>query len=473
MLLPRLREFCQNLVCVLFSLYFLQQLLISFLIFLTYSYVTMMQVRAYIIHTSSDALAMACTIAIRYSAVRRQGYNADSDNKSEFQVLDYRQQQYRLLPLLAASYAIFFTGKHVLNRLKRIENQLVSGESSITKVVVADIHATTSSLKSYVTSFVADGIEDCRKSCGGHGFLVCSGLVELSNTYLQSCTVEGDNQMLPQQVIKVLLKLVEKVQSSDEEALKEYQQTDMSYLIEPLQKLVEDDAANSIPTKSPFAFSSSVTSEHFFDTTMLLEAFRHRTACLLLDVAIQLQTSMETSTPQQAWNDCLISMSKASRAHACYLLLRDFSNGLQEEQRKGPTSSCLGNDEVAVLSQCLSVLALYLMDQHLADFLQIQCLTPGHIPHLRNALLEAMTQLRPSVIGLCDARDFSDFRLKSALGRYDGDVYPAIIKAAKSDPLNTQSADGGVGLGYDESLNKLIAGGAGEYKGVSGTMSRL
>ena len=66
----------------------------------------MMQVRAYIIHSSNEALAMACTIAIRYSTIRRQGYNADVEKKretnapNELQVLDYRQQQYRLLPLV-------------------------------------------------------------------------------------------------------------------------------------------------------------------------------------------------------------------------------------------------------------------------------------------------------------------------------------------------------------------------------------
>ena len=203
----------------------------------------MMQVRAYIIHTSNEALAMACTIAIRYSAVRRQGYDADSEGAAEtkradnapneFQVLDYRQQQYRLLPLLAASYAIFFTGKRVLARLKEIERRLVSGDAGTTKTVVADVHATTSALKSYCTTFTADGIEDCRKACGGHGFLVCSGLVELSNTYLQSCTVEGDNQMLPQQVIKVLLKLVAAIGSAGDDddaaaaAAAEYEGTDM------------------------------------------------------------------------------------------------------------------------------------------------------------------------------------------------------------------------------------------------------
>jgi len=451
------------------------------------AYITMMQVRAYIIHSSNEALAMACTIAIRYSAIRRQGYNADAEKKrdnnapNEFQVLDYRQQQYRLLPLLAASYAIFFTGKHVLARLKDIEHQLVSGASTITKTVVGDIHATTSALKSFATTFTADGIEDCRKACGGHGFLVCSGLVELSQTYLQSCTVEGDNQMLPQQVVKVLLKLVGAVQSGDDAALKEYEVTDMNYLVDPLKALMQNGAGD-VPTKSTFAFPSNTTGKDFVNVSTLLKAFEHRSACLLVDVAMQLQSSMGTSSAQQAWNDALLAMARASRAHASYLLLRDFSNGLNDEQQKG-TESCLGPKELTALSRCLTLLALYWMDQFLEDFLQIQCITSAQIPHLRQALLDTMTELRPSAVGLVDARDFCDFRLKSALGKYDGDVYPAIMDAARRDPLNMESGEGGVGVGYDESLKRLIAGGVGEYhasdggsvknNGLSGTMSRL
>lgn len=432
----------------------------------------MMQVRAYIIHTSNEALAMACTIAIRYSIVRRQGYNADAEVPKEFQVLDYRQQQHRLLPLLAASYATFFAGKRVLAHLKDIEHMLVVGDAGVTKAVVGDIHATTSALKSFVTTFTADGIEDCRKACGGHGFLVCSGLVELSNTYLQSCTVEGDNQMLPQQVVKVLLKLVGAVQSGDKSAVKEYEATDMNYLITPLKALV-GGGGGDIPTKSSFTFPPDATSDYFMDVPTLLAAFEHRSACLLLDVALQLQASMETSSAQKAWNDALLAMARCSRAHASYLVLRDFSDGLEEEKRKG-SSSCLGARELAALSQCLVLLALYWMDKFLEDFLQIRCLSSSNIPGLRKALLDAMTALRPSALGLCDARDFSDFRLKSALGRYDGDVYPAIMEAARRDPLNKQSGEGGVGVGYQESLKKLIVGGVGKYqKGLSGTASRL
>ena len=468
------------------------------------AYITMMQVRAYIIHTSNEALAMACTIAIRYSIVRRQGYNGDDNEKkkeqnapNEFQVLDYRQQQSRLLPLLAASYATYFTGKHVLSRLKDIEHCLVSGDVTITKIVVADVHATTSALKSFCTTYTADGIEDCRKACGGHGFLVCSGLVELSNTYLQSCTVEGDNQMLPQQVIKVLLKLVNVIQKSsdggDDMKLKEYAGTDMEYLISPLQASmikVSTGTSTTLKARSTFVYPLDATSTDFSNISTLLIAFQHRSACLLLDVSTQLQTSMvkDGRTAQQAWNDALLGMARASRAHASYLLLRDFHDGLVTEESSSSSSSCLGQNEITVLRQCLVLLGLYWMDKYLDDFLYIGCLESYHVPHVRHAYLDALSLVRPSAIGLVDARDFHDFKLKSALGRYDGDVYPAIMDAARRDPLNVLSNNstngGGVGLGYEEHLKRLIVGGVGEYRpgetkkidtknGLSGTVSRL
>jgi acyl-CoA oxidase len=461
----------------------------------------MMQVRAYIILTSNEALAMACTIAIRYSVVRRQGYDADSDDAIltsgkknapiEFQVLDYRQQQYRLLPVLAASYATFFAGKRVLARLKDVERRLVSGDVSITKTVVADIHATTSALKSYITTFTADGIEDCRKACGGHGFLACSGLVELSNTYLQSCTVEGDNQMLPQQVIKVLLKLVGAIRSGDDPAAvaAEYDGTDMHYLIGPLRaSMTIDDDDDAAVTSSAFAFPPDASVDAFLDVDTLLVAFGHRSACLLLDVARLLQSSMggvDNLTAQRAWNDALPSMARASRAHATYLLLRDFRDGLVVEKERRSTTSCLGPNEVAIMRRCLVLLALYWMDKFLDDFLQIGCLFPSHVRTLRLALTNMLGMVRPCAVGLCDARDFHDFRLKSALGRYDGDVYPAIMEAARRDPLNVETSGGGVGPGYEEHLRRLIVGGVGKYRertndggrkekgGYSGTMSRL
>jgi acyl-CoA oxidase len=151
------------------------------------AYITMMQVRSLIVMGSSKGLAMSTTITIRYSAVRKQGYKEDGE--TEVQVLDYKQQQHRIFPLLAASYCFFFSGRKLWDHLKNIENKLIN-DKPITKFQVADIHATSSALKAFNTTVAADGIEECRKACGGHGFLSSSGLPELMCSYLQSPTVE-------------------------------------------------------------------------------------------------------------------------------------------------------------------------------------------------------------------------------------------------------------------------------------------
>ncbi|KAF4042105.1 Acyl-CoA dehydrogenase [Phytophthora infestans] len=75
-------------------------------------YFTMLQTRMVFIRSAGINLAKACTITIRYSAVRQQGYDANNPRtKEELSVLDYQTQQYRLFPLLAAAYAIVLTGK--------------------------------------------------------------------------------------------------------------------------------------------------------------------------------------------------------------------------------------------------------------------------------------------------------------------------------------------------------------------------
>ena len=38
--------------------------------------------------------------------------------------------------------------------------------------MAASLHATSSALKSLCTTIGCDGIEECRRACGGHGFSV-------------------------------------------------------------------------------------------------------------------------------------------------------------------------------------------------------------------------------------------------------------------------------------------------------------
>jgi len=420
------------------------------------SYITMMQVRAYIIHESFRNLAMGVTMAIRYSAVRRQGFS--SDDKTEVQILNYKQQQYRLFPLLASSYCFFFTGKRILAQLKAVENRLISLTASsskevITKTEVGDIHASLSALKSFTTTVAANGIEDCRKSCGGHGFLQCSGFPELMCTYLQNPTVEGDNQMLPMQVFKILLKLFRDVKTGNDKGISDWKKCHARYLIQPIKEILNGGKrAKCIITYK----------EGMMDINVLIEAFQHRSARLLVQIAQQIESEvMEGASMEVAWNGALIQMGRASIAHALVLLLDNFNRGIREESGK-----ILGSDELDVMRNLSVLFGLYWMEKEAGDFLEDGYVSPEQIKWARSCVTIMLDKLRPHVISLVDAFDFSDFLLKSALGRYDGNVYPSILETSKKDPLNMTEP----GPGYEEHLKRLIVDGVGVY---TGTSSRL
>jgi acyl-CoA oxidase len=58
------------------------------------------------------------------------------------------------------------------------------------------LHALSSGMKAVTTGITADGIEACRRTCGGHGYSQLSGLPGLYASYVQNCTWEGDNSVL-------------------------------------------------------------------------------------------------------------------------------------------------------------------------------------------------------------------------------------------------------------------------------------
>lgn len=413
------------------------------------AYITMMQVRSMIVNGASKALGAACTITIRYSAVRKQGFA--ENGKSEKQILDYTQQQHRIFPLLAASYCIFFTGREIAKNLKEIENKLITSKP-VLKEDVADVHATSSALKSFSTIIAADGIEECRKACGGHGYLACSGLPELFTTYLQNPTVEGDNHMLPQQVIRVLLKVVQAIRSNKN--VEKFKLCSSYDLVPSLRIILQGGKEKCVATDP----------DEFCELPSLLVAFRHRAARCLVEVSkgIHCDVSRNRLSPESAWNKALVSMSKASKSYSIFMLIRNALNGIESEKRRG----AIGRDEVAVLTDLTTLFALYWMEKDLGDFLVDEYLSHDQFCWISPLVLKYLSVVRRNSVPLCDAFDISDFRLKSALGKYDGWVYDKIIAAAKNDPLNSVDP----GPAYEPELKRLITGGAGVY---ANTASRL
>ncbi|KAG5541598.1 hypothetical protein RHGRI_021433 [Rhododendron griersonianum] len=170
-------------------------------------YGTMVYVRQTIVADASCALSRAVCIATRYSAVRRQF--GSQNGGPETQVIDYKTQQSRLFPLLASAYAFRFIGEWLKWLYADVTQRLQANDFS----TLPEAHACTAGLKSLTTTATADGIEECRKLCGGHGYLCSSGLPELFAVYVPACTYEGDNTVLLLQVARFLMKTVSQLGS--------------------------------------------------------------------------------------------------------------------------------------------------------------------------------------------------------------------------------------------------------------------
>lgn len=164
------------------------------------------QVRATIVMEARLVLARAVTVAVRYLSIRRQFRDKDSDDPSdpEMTVLDYPTVQIRILPLLATTFALHYSGKAMGELYTRTRRDIEEQGDFDT---LAELHSTSSGLKSLATELTANGIETCRRAMGGHGF-GASGLVQLNANYLSKPTVEGDNWMITQQVARYMIKKV-------------------------------------------------------------------------------------------------------------------------------------------------------------------------------------------------------------------------------------------------------------------------
>jgi len=172
-------------------------------------YGTMSFVRAAIVGSSFRSLSQAITIAIRYSAVRRQSQLKPGE--PEALIIAYKTQQYKLLPGLAMAYATKFTFDRVWRMFKETQMSIAAGDFTM----LPEVHPITSGLKAFCTSTSMRHAETCRLACGGHGYLLYSALPELYTLLNAACTYEGDNDVLFLQVARYLMKCASQVKQGN------------------------------------------------------------------------------------------------------------------------------------------------------------------------------------------------------------------------------------------------------------------
>uniref|UniRef100_A0A8C4NGW4 Acyl-coenzyme A oxidase n=1 Tax=Eptatretus burgeri TaxID=7764 RepID=A0A8C4NGW4_EPTBU len=374
------------------------------------AYGTMVFIRALIVSEASYVLAKACTIAIRYSVVRRQ--SQQTPGAPEPQILDYQTQQHKLLPLLATTYAFHFIGNYVSKMYQNISESVDAGNYS----QLNELHATSAGLKAFTTWIVVAGVETCRMACGGHGFSCASGLPELYTNSAPSCTYEGENTVMMLQTARYLMKCVGLVRNGI------LLEGNVMYL---------NPAFDNRPRLDPQSVAS------------LVGAFCDRASWMVTHVSQGLQSQLNCGKSQkEAWNNMLVELVRASESHCHYVVVKTFAEELEGVQDSGSR---------AILSSLCHLYALHGITQHSGDFMQAGVLNGEELEQVSKILRTLLSSLRRQAVPLTDAFDISDVQLSSVLGRHDGNVYNALYAWARTAPLNKSQ----VHESYDKYMKPL------------------
>lgn len=360
-------------------------------------YGSMMYVRAVIILDTYHKLASAVTIAIRYSAVRRQ--TVLYPNKDEEQILNFQTQQYKLFTVLSKAFAFFFTGSSAIAAYKKV----FSDNNEDKEQQFKSLHALLAGLKAISTWNTAESIKICREACGGHGFSMSSGLPQLESLTCASCTYEGDNTVMLLQTGRYLLKCAQELSNGTK------LQGTVAYL--------EED----------FSMGHTQVGGNLH-LPALLRLYQHSSQANLMKVFQQFSKKLASGNSfEEVWNMMSVNIMKSAVAHCLIYTVKTFITGVNDIEQP---------ELKLVLTDLCKLYCVHGIIENLSNFLLPGLLTEIQASELNDAMFNLLTKIRPNAVTLVDAFAITDRKLNSTLGRYDGQVYSALYDYAMGSPLN-------------------------------------
>ncbi|KAF2200304.1 acyl-CoA oxidase [Delitschia confertaspora ATCC 74209] len=382
------------------------------------SYATLVIARTTIIRAVGFQLAQAVTITTRYSTVREQGLGPNGLSSSEMSLMTYKSQHFRILTLIAKAYAILFASWVCDAEYKEFRGKQDKGDHS----TLGYTHNMIAGLKAWCTQTAADGAEDARKCCGGQGYLTISGLPEIVAAVTATATFEGENYVLEQQLGRYLFKCIDNLKASKP-------------IDHRLSYLVDGYAFTENGLVMDKDSSCGAQGTEFLQPEVQLSVYRHRALRLILAAYIAVRLSPKG--PMKAWNENMMSIVAAARAHTEYVVLLSFMS--QVGNAPPSTSSAIKTALTRICSLFALSTIINPQSNNAISFIEDGYLSLAQLNTIRSLVNDLLTELLPDAVGLTDAWDFTDASLCSALGMMDGNVYETIMHWIRQMPINTNA----------------------------------
>ncbi|KAM5194440.1 peroxisomal acyl-coenzyme A oxidase 3 isoform 1-T4 [Mantella aurantiaca] len=351
-------------------------------------------------------LKLALSIAIRFSATRRQ---FGPTEKEEIPVLEYQLQQWRIIPYLAATYALdYFSKTFFMNLIELNIGLLMKDKSPRQAELGKEIHALSSAGKPLTTWTAQWAAQECREACGGHGYLAVNRLGDIRNDNDPNCTFEGENNVLLQQTSNYLLGLVNSIHEGN---------------ISCESPLGSIQFLSDFKTILSRKFTAR-TARECLDCTVPLAAYKWLVCYLLRESHHKHQQER-----QKANND--FDARNNSQVFYCHTLALAFIEHTVLQRFYDHThDSSTPTSLQPVLRKLCTLYGLWSLSKRMAVLYQGGYFAgelPGKI--IQDAMLELCAELKDEAVSLVDAIAPPDFILNSPIARADGELYKNLWSA--------------------------------------------
>ena len=362
--------------------------------------------RSGVMFFSSMNMKNALTIAVRYSAVRRQ---FGKEGEPERPVLDYQIHRYRLMKHLSNWFSVQIVLIHFINEYKVITRLVKDDPEHPTR---NEFHAQLSAMKVLCSSMSLKACQDSREACGGLGFSAYSNLGRLRDNQDVNITWEGANYVLIQQTARYILKNIQNILKG-----KPVEAASMTFLT------IDPEVVRT-------AKATFVTSADLRDKPETLQAMlKHRVNYLVQRSIVKLQDTVQHSSDSlEGWNE--------SQVH--YLQNLGFAYGdlffadLFLRKCKEVRAAC--QETSAMLMRLYELFTLGKIEEDLNTFRDNDYISTEQAWVIKETVVALTREVGESAVRLIDAVAFPDQMVGSVLGNSDGQIYRHMCEAVEQGP---------------------------------------